>query len=165
MSNIWELLQEFTCFHSSNLKITNKLILFFHCCKVLTNLDPWKIWKLSPLHNEASRNLWQSEAFKTCEFDRFCIFSSWIWSFGPCMFQLRWILMQSFISPPQKWDWKNMCKSMQNWCIPFRKSWSNTCIKTECLMCIYACLCISMHFYAFLRHRRSQKCSKRCWLE
>lgn len=138
---------------------------FFHCCKVLTNLDPWKIWKLSPLHNEASRNLWQSEAFKTCEFDRFCIFSSWIWSFGPCMFQLRWILMQSFISPPQKWDWKNMCKSMQNWCIPFRKSWSNTCIKTECLMCIYACLCISMHFYAFLRHRRSQKCSKRCWLE
>lgn len=56
---------------------------FFHCCKVLTNLDPWKIWKLSPLHNEASRNLWQSEAFKTCEFDRFCIFSSWIWSFGP----------------------------------------------------------------------------------
>ena len=32
-------------------------------------------------------------------------------------------------------------------------------------MDFYAFLCMSMHFYAFLRHRRSQKCSKRCWLE
>lgn len=144
MSNIWELLQEFTCFHSSNLKITNKLILFFHCCKVLTNLDPWKIWKLSPLHNEASRNLWQSEALRIWSILYLFILDLVLWSLHVSIaMNLNAVLHFTPSKMRLKKHVQKYAKLMHSVQEIFVKHMYQNRMS-------HVHLCMSMHFYAFL---------------